>query len=139
MTLEALAKASEAACQRLPLGRQQITEEMQLWLLQSKHTQVWNNSRATTDAAYSLLSSLDTSLRGLTWGAVSATYTATPEEITAQGSGFQIERSLQVLHDGKWKTLSVKKQPNIPKNSKWETTYAGATRSKLIVTSTTFV
>ena len=108
MTLEALAKASEAACQRLPLGRQQITEEMQLWLLQSKHTQVWNNSRATTDAAYSLLSSLDTSLRGLTWGAVSATYTATPEEITAQGSGFQIERSLQVLHDGKWKTLSVK-------------------------------
>lgn len=108
MTLEALAKASKAACQRLPLGRQQITEEMQLWLLQSKHTQVWNNSRATTDAAYSLLSSLDTSLRGLTWGAVSATYTATPEEITAQGSGFQIERSLQVLHDGKWKTLSVK-------------------------------
>ena len=108
MTLEALAKASEAACQRLPLGRQQITEEMQLWLLQSKHTQVWNNSRATTDAAYSLLSSLDTSLRDLTWGAVSATYTATPEEITAQGSGFQIERSLQVLHDGKWKTLSVK-------------------------------
>ncbi len=108
MTLEALAKASEAACQRLPLGRQQITEEMQLWLLQSKHTQVWNNSRATTDAAYSLLSSLDTSLRGMTWGAVSATYTATPEEITAQGSGFQIERTLQVLHDGKWKTLSVK-------------------------------
>lgn len=108
MTLEALAKASEAACQRLPLGRQQITEEMQLWLLQSKHTQVWNNSRATTDAAYSLLSSLETSLHGMSWGAVSATYTATPEEITAQGSGFQIERSLQVLHDGKWKTLSVK-------------------------------
>ena len=108
MTLEALAKASEAACQRLPLGRQQITEEMQLWLLQSKHTQVWNNSRATTDAAYSLLSSLETSLHGMSWGAVSATYTATPEEITAQGSGFQIERKLQVLHDGKWKTLSVK-------------------------------
>ena len=108
MTLEALAKASEVACQRLPLGRQQITEEMQLWLLQSKHTQVWNNSRATTDAAYSLLSSSDRSLHGMSWGAVSATYTASPEEITAQGSGFQIERKLQVLRDGKWKTLSAK-------------------------------
>ena len=110
MTLEALHHASDETLKPLSLDREEVINEMYLWLLQSKRTQVWNNSRATTDAAYSLLTTQTFFDLSPTWGAVEATYTATPEEIIAQGSGFKFERSLQVLRDGKWKTLSGKQK-----------------------------
>ena len=52
----------------------QLVDELKLWLLQSKRTQVWNTSRATTDAAYALLSQSAGANEGLTWGAVTARY-----------------------------------------------------------------
>ena len=110
MTLEALQKTSGEVLKPLSLDREEVINEMYLWLLQSKRTQVWNNSRATTDAAYSLLTTQTFFDLSPTWGAVEATYTASPEEIAAQGSGFKLERSLQVLRDGKWKTLSGKQK-----------------------------
>ena len=110
MTLEALHHASDETLKPLSLDREEVINEMYLWLLQSKRTQVWNNSRATTDAAYSLLTTQTFFDLSPTWGAVEATYTATPEEIIAQGSGFKFERTLQVLRDGKWKTLSGKEK-----------------------------
>lgn len=110
MTLEALHHTSDETLKPLSLDREKVINEMYLWLLQSKRTQVWNNSRATTDAAYSLLTTQTFFGLSPTWGAVEATYTATPEEIIAQGSGFKLERSLQVLRDGKWKTLSGKEK-----------------------------
>lgn len=110
MTLEALHHTSDETLKPLSLNREEVINEMYLWLLQSKRTQVWNNSRATTDAAYSLLTTQIFFGLSPTWGAVEATYTASPEEITAQGSGFKLERSLQVLRDGKWKTLSGKEK-----------------------------
>ena len=110
MTLEALQKTSGKELKPLSLDREEVINEMYLWLLQSKRTQVWNNSRATTDAAYSLLTTRTFFGLSPTWGAVEATYTASPEEIAAQGSGFKLQRSLQVLRDGKWKTLSGKQK-----------------------------
>ena len=110
MTLEALHHTSDETLKPLSLDREEVINEMYLWLLQSKRTQVWNNSRATTDAAYSLLTTQTFFDLSPTWGAVEATYTASPEEIAAQGSGFKLERSLQVLRDGKWKTLSGKEK-----------------------------
>lgn len=110
MTLEALHHASDETLKPLSLDREEVINEMYLWLLQSKRTQVWNNSRATTDAAYSLLTTQTFFDLSPTWGAVEATYTASPEKIAAQGSGFKLERSLQVLRDGKWKTLSGKEK-----------------------------
>ena len=110
MALEALHHTSDETLKPLSLDREDVINEMYLWLLQSKRTQVWNNSRATTDAAYSLLTTQTFFGLPPTWGAVEATYTASPEEITAQGSGFKLERSLQVLRDGKWKTLSGKQK-----------------------------
>lgn len=110
MTLEALQKTSGEELKPLSLDREEVINEMYLWLLQSKRTQVWNNSRATTDAAYSLLTTRTFFGLSPTWGAVEATYTASPEEIAAQGSGFKFQRSLQVLRDGKWKTLSGKQK-----------------------------
>lgn len=110
MTLEALHHTSDETLKPLSLDREEVINEMYLWLLQSKRTQVWNNSRATTDAAYSLLTTRTFFGLSPTWGAVEATYTASPEEIAAQGSGFKLQRSLQVLRDGKWKTLSGKQK-----------------------------
>ena len=110
MTLEALHHTSDETLKPLSLDREEVINEMYLWLLQSKRTQVWNNSRATTDAAYSLLTTQTFFGLSPTWGAVEATYTASPEEIAAQGSGFKLQRSLRVLRDGKWKTLSGKQK-----------------------------
>ena len=110
MTLEALHHTSDETLKPLSLDREDVINEMYLWLLQSKRTQMWNNSRATTDAAYSLLTTQTFFGLSPTWGAVEATYTASPEEIAAQGSGFKLQRSLQVLRDGKWKTLSGKEK-----------------------------
>ena len=110
MTLEALHHTSDETLKPLSLDREEVINEMYLWLLQSKRTQVWNNSRATTDAAYSLLTTQTFFGLSPSWGAVEATYTASPEEIAAQGSGFKLQRNLQVLRDGKWKTLSGKEK-----------------------------
>lgn len=86
---------------------QVLLNEMTLWLLQSKRTQVWNNSRATTDAAFALLTTAHaTHLNALKWGAVSTTYEAQPEAVAAEGSGFALKRQLEVLRDGEWKLVS---------------------------------
>ncbi|RPD50150.1 hypothetical protein DNI29_04960 [Hymenobacter sediminis] len=42
-------------------NNQQAVDEMKLWLLQQKHTQNWESTRATADACYALL------LRGTNW------------------------------------------------------------------------
>ena len=51
-TIEAL-RQSEAASEVADV--EAVVEEMQLWLLQAKRTQLWETSRATTDAVYALL------------------------------------------------------------------------------------
>ena len=80
----------------------QLVDELKLWLLQSKRTQVWNTSRATTDAAYALLSQPASGNQGLTWGAVSASYKVDAAKVQAVGNGFRIERRFEVQRDGKW-------------------------------------
>ena len=80
----------------------QLVDELKLWLLQSKRTQVWNTSRATTDAAYALLSQPASGNQGLTWGAVSASYKVDAAKVQAAGNGFRIERRFEVERDGKW-------------------------------------
>ena len=80
----------------------QLVDELKLWLLQSKRTQVWNTSRATTDAAYALLSQPASGNQGLTWGAVSACYKVDADKVQAAGNGFRIERRFEVQRDGKW-------------------------------------
>ena len=80
----------------------QLVDELKLWLLQSKRTQVWNTSRATTDAAYALLSQQASGNQGLTWGAVSASYKVDAAKVQAAGNGFRIERRFEVERDGKW-------------------------------------
>ena len=80
----------------------QLVDELKLWLLQSKRTQVWNTSRATTDAAYALLSQPASGNQGLTWGAVSASYKVDAAKVQAAGNGFRIERQFEVQRDGKW-------------------------------------
>ena len=80
----------------------QLVDELKLWLLQSKRTQVWNTSRATTDAAYALLSQPASGNQGLTWGAVSASYKVDAAKVQAAGNGFHIERRFEVERDGKW-------------------------------------
>ena len=83
----------------------QLVDELKLWLLQSKRTQVWNTSRATTDAAYALLSQPASGNQGLTWGAVSASYKVDAAKVQAAGNGFRIERRFEVQRDGKWATV----------------------------------
>ena len=51
-TIEAL-QQSEAASEVADV--EAVVEEMPLWLLQAKRTQLWETSRATTDAVYALL------------------------------------------------------------------------------------
>ena len=80
----------------------QLVDELKLWLLQSKRTQVWNTSRATTDAAYALLSQPASGNQDLTWGAVSASYKVDAAKVQAAGNGFRIERRIEVQRDGKW-------------------------------------
>ena len=80
----------------------QLVDELKLWLLQSKRTQVWNTSRATTDAAYALLSQPASGNQDLTWGAVSASYKVDAAKVQAAGNGFRIERRFEVQRDGKW-------------------------------------
>ena len=80
----------------------QLVDELKLWLLQSKRTQVWNTSRATTDAAYALLSQPASGNQGLTWGAVSARYKVDAAKVQAAGNGFRLERRFEVWRDEKW-------------------------------------
>ncbi len=80
----------------------QLVDELKLWLLQSKRTQVWNTSRATTDAAYALLSQSAGANEGLAWGAVSARYKVDAAKVQAAGNGFRLERRFEVWRDEKW-------------------------------------
>ena len=80
----------------------QLVDELKLWLLQSKRTQVWNTSRATTDAAYALLSQSAGANEGLAWGAVSARYKVDAAKVQAAGNGFCLERRFEVWRDEKW-------------------------------------
>lgn len=80
----------------------QLVDELKLWLLQSKRTQVWNTSRATTDAAYALLSQSAVANEGLAWGAVSARYKVDAAKVQAAGNGFRLERRFEVWRDEKW-------------------------------------
>ena len=80
----------------------QLVDELKLWLLQSKRTQVWNTSRATTDAAYALLSQSAGANEGLAWGAVSARYKVDAAKVQAAGNGFRLERQFEVLRNEKW-------------------------------------
>ena len=80
----------------------QLVDELKLWLLQSKRTQVWNTSRATTDAAYALLSQSAGANEGLTWGAVSARYKVDAAKVQAASNGFRLERRFEVWRNEKW-------------------------------------
>ena len=80
----------------------QLVDELKLWLLQSKRTQVWNTSRATTDAAYALLSQSAGANEGLAWGAVTARYKVDAAKVQAAGNGFRLERRFEVWRDEKW-------------------------------------
>ena len=83
----------------------QLVDELKLWLLQSKRTQVWNTSRATTDAAYALLSQSAGTNEGLAWGAVSARYKVDAAKVQAAGNGFRLERRFEVLRNDQWTTV----------------------------------
>ena len=80
----------------------QLVDELKLWLLQSKRTQVWNTSRATTDAAYALLSQSAGANEGLAWGAVSARYKVDAAKVQAAGNGFRLERRFEVWRNENW-------------------------------------
>lgn len=95
----------------------QLVEEMKLWLLQCKRTQQWNNSRATTDAVYSLLHQAPGDKLQLVWGSVTARYTLDPEKIQSGGSGFRLERQLQVLRGEKW--VPAKEQLHSGEHVRW--------------------
>lgn len=85
----------------------QLVGELRLWLLQSKRTQVWNTSRATTDAIYALLHKTDAANDGLAWGAVRADYTLPYTEAQQKGAGFTLDRQLEMWRGGQWQRVET--------------------------------
>lgn len=79
-----------------------LVDEMRLWLLQSKRTQVWNTSRATADAVYTLLRRADDADKGMAWGAVTATYRLPAIAAAAKGNGLHLERRLEIKRGRDW-------------------------------------
>ena len=101
-TIEALQRLATQMPKIDGTANAQLVDELKLWLLQSKRTQVWNTSRATTDAAYALLSQSAGANEGLAWGAVSARYKVDAAKVQAAGNGFRLERRFEVWRDEKW-------------------------------------
>ena len=101
-TIEALQRLAAQMPKIDGTANAQLVDELKLWLLQSKRTQVWNTSRATTDAAYALLSQSAGANEGLAWGAVSARYKVDAAKVQAAGNGFRLERRFEVWRDEKW-------------------------------------
>lgn len=85
----------------------QLVDEMKLWLLQSKRTQVWNTSRATVDAVYALLRQPDDANAGLAWGAVTATYRLPAAKAAAKGNGLHLERRLEIKKGTEWQPVAL--------------------------------
>lgn len=100
--IEALQRSEERMPKVDGVDNGVLVDQMKLWLLQSRRTQAWNSSRATTDAAFALLSQPAGANEGLTWGAVSATYKIDAAQATAGGNGFKLERRLEVKRGEKW-------------------------------------
>lgn len=110
--LEALQRIGGQHAEIAGVTSRQLIDEMQLWLLQSKRTQVWNTSRATADATFALLNA-PTANDGLTWGAVSATYALPAAQALQKGNGFTLRRRLEVKRGEQW--------ANVPTNDKGAT------------------
>lgn len=104
--IEALQRLAGQHGEVAGMSSQQLVDEMQLWLLQSKRTQVWNTSRATADATFALLNA-PTANDGLTWGSVSATYSVPAAEAVQKGSGFVLLRRLEVKRGDQWVNVTT--------------------------------
>lgn len=71
------------------LGEKKVVDGIAQWLLLQKHNQAWENTVATTDAVYALLSSKAKDLR---LGAVYYTYTTKLEKVQASANEIRIDR-----------------------------------------------
>ena len=71
------------------LGEKKVVDGIAQWLLLQKHNQAWENTVATTDAVYALLSS---KAKDLKLGAVYYTYTTKLEKVQASANEITIDR-----------------------------------------------
>ena len=71
------------------LGEKKMVDGVAQWLLLQKHNQAWENTVATTDAVYALVSS---GARNLKLGAVYYTYTTRLDRVKASANEIRIER-----------------------------------------------
>lgn len=153
-------------------GRTDVADEMRLWLLQAKRTQMWESQRASADAVYALLTdtaqtsasvqplsnhaplyfTLQKGQRivginarsqtktpttagyfkqtytdadalqsdavkftkqtdGLSWGSVSASFTAPASEVKTEGKELFVERSYEVRRNGEWQPMDAATTP----------------------------
>ena len=85
------------------LGEKKMVDGIAQWLLLQKHNQAWENTVATTDAVYALVSS---GAKDLKLGAVYYTYTTKLEKVKASANEIRIDRFFiraatgEILDDG---------------------------------------
>ncbi len=108
--IEALDRVADPSAPVAGVTVPNLIGQMKLWLLQSKRTQEWRTSLATTDALFTLLHQPDAANAGLTWGAISATYALPYSEVVQKGNGFKLDRRMEVLREGQWSPVATGKQ-----------------------------
>lgn len=96
-----------------------LVSQLKLWLLQSKRTQVWNSSRATTDAVFSLLSTPPTLEEPLTWGAVTATYRLPAAQALQKGKALMLDRRLQRKRGAQWIEVAAHDTLRVGEHVRW--------------------
>lgn len=97
----------------------QIVDEMRLWLLQSKRTQQWKSSRATTNAAFALLAHPDTANAGLAWGSVTAQYRLPATKVLNKGKELRIGRRLQLQQGDVWRDAKDEEVLQVGQRVRW--------------------
>ncbi|MFA7033567.1 MAG: MG2 domain-containing protein [Bacteroidales bacterium] len=80
------------------IGERKMVNGLAQWLLLQKHNQAWENTVATTDAVYALISS---NAKDLKLGAVYYTYTTTLDKVEASGNEITVQREFLRASDGK--------------------------------------
>lgn len=104
LALEALqtAPSGRASAMTLYETPEKLRAQMLLWLLQSKRTQMWNNSVAITDALFALMNNRKTNVGDVQWKSLTASYDIAEDSITETGNGFSLQRRLEQWVDGQW-------------------------------------
>ena len=100
--IEALEQLKQPSAKVDGMAVQQLVDELRLWLLQSKRTQVWNTSVTTANAIHALLRVPQAEQQQLTWGAVTARYALPYDQAMQKGAGFAIERRLERWDGQQW-------------------------------------